>query len=61
MIIINSEGTQLKSPEQKSQSRFSNFYDGLEHDDLQDDRDSGLSREAYNARIPKELGGFLRM
>lgn len=56
VIIINSEGTQLKSPEQKSQSRFSDFYH-----DLEDRLDGGLSKEAYNARVPKELGGFLRM
>lgn len=61
VIIINSEGTQLKSPEQKSQSRFSTFYDGFEHDDQEDHNDGGMSREAYNRRIPKELGGFLRM
>lgn len=61
VIIINSEGTQLKSPEQKSQSRFSDFYHDLEHNEEEDRLDGGLSKEAYNARVPKELGGFLRM
>lgn len=63
VIIIDSEGTTLQSPEQRSQSRFSNFYDDvLGYDDEKYARhDAGLSREAFNARIPKELGGFLRM
>lgn len=61
VVIINSEGTTLKSPEQKSQSRFSDFYSGLEIDGDSDTRDMGRSSEAFNAKIPRELGGFLRM
>lgn len=50
--VISSEGTTL-SPQQKQESRFATFYDDVE-DGVEP------SREAYNARIPPELGGFLR-
>lgn len=57
VVVLSSEGTPL-SPEQKETSRFANFYHGTD-----DDGDDGahLSVEAFNARIPPERGGFLRM
>lgn len=70
VVILDAEGTTLRSPEQKSQSRFADFY----HDnsligsvsgsgELGDgsEPDAGLSREAFSARVPAERGGFLRM
>jgi len=57
VIIVDAEGSILRSPEQKSSSRFANFYTDLQ------DQSTGYdpSTEAYNARVPAEVGGFLRM
>lgn len=66
VVILDAEGTTLRSPEQKSQSRFADFY----HDNSligsgeagdSNGADAGLSREAFSARVPAERGGFLRM
>lgn len=57
VLVLSSDGTPL-SPEQKHTSRFANFYYDTtdEHD-----ADDNLSREAFNARVPAERGGFLRI
>ena len=59
-IVLSADGTPL-SPEQKQASRFANFYHDWTDDPRNINGDDGLSREAFNARIPPEKGGFLRM
>lgn len=57
VLIVDAAGEILRSPEQKSTSRFAEFY----HDLQEQSTGYEPSQEAYNARIPSEIGGFLRM